>query len=51
MRSAFRISDRMAMLYQGRIRFEGSTEEFRSADDPVLQGFIEGRAVPLESVS
>jgi phospholipid/cholesterol/gamma-HCH transport system ATP-binding protein len=51
MRSAFRISDRMAMLYDGRIRFEGTTEEFRSADDPVLQGFIEGRAVHLESVS
>ncbi|MEX2049309.1 MAG: ABC transporter ATP-binding protein [Gemmatimonadota bacterium] len=51
MRSAFRISDRMAMLYDGRIRFEGTTEEFKSADDPVLQGFIEGRAVHLESVS
>jgi phospholipid/cholesterol/gamma-HCH transport system ATP-binding protein len=51
MRSAFRISDRMAMLYDGRIRFEGTTEEFRSADDPVLQGFIEGRAVHLEGVS
>lgn len=51
MRSAFRISDRMAMLYDGRIRFEGTTEEFRNADDPVLQGFIEGRAVHLESVS
>lgn len=51
MRSAFRISDRMAMLYEGRIRFEGTTEEFRGADDPVVQGFIEGRAVHLESVS
>jgi len=51
MRSAFRISDRMAMLYDGRIRLEGTTDEFRSADDPIVQGFIEGRAVHLESVS
>jgi phospholipid/cholesterol/gamma-HCH transport system ATP-binding protein len=51
MRSAFRISHRMAMLYGGRIRFEGTTEEFRSVDDPLVQGFIEGRAVHLESVS
>jgi phospholipid/cholesterol/gamma-HCH transport system ATP-binding protein len=51
MRSAFRISDRMAMLYDGRIRFEGTTDEFRESDDPVVRGFIEGRVVQLEGVS
>ena len=51
MKSAFRISDRMAMLYDGRIRFEGTPEEFRHADDPVVKGFIEGRPALLENVS
>ena len=43
MTSAFRISDRIAMLYDGVIRFEGTPEEVQSADDPVVRGFIEGR--------
>jgi len=43
MKSAFRISDRIAMLYDGRVRLEGSPEEIRSTDDPVVKGFIEGR--------
>jgi len=43
MQSAFRISDRIAMLYDGRIRFEGTPEEVREASDPVVRGFIEGR--------
>ncbi len=51
MRSAFRISDRMAMLYEGRIRFEGTPDEFREADDPVVRGFIEGKPALLESVT
>ena len=51
MRSAFRISDRMAMLYDGRIRFEGTPDEFRGAEDPVVRGFIEGRPALMESVS
>ena len=51
MRSAFRISDRMAMLYDGRIRFEGTPQEFRDAEDPVVKGFIEGRPALLEKAS
>ena len=51
MRSAFRISDRMAMLYDGRIRFEGTPEQFRGVEDPVVKGFIEGKPELLESVS
>ena len=49
MRGAFRISDRMAMLYDGRIRFEGTPEELRNAADPVVRGFIEGKPELLES--
>ncbi len=50
MTSAFRVSDRIAMLYDGRIRYEGTPEEIRETDDPVVKGFIEGRPELMESV-
>ena len=43
MRSAYTVGDRIAMLYQGRIRQVGSIEEIRQTDDPVVRNFIEGR--------
>lgn len=49
MKSAFRISDRIAMLYDGRIRFVGTPEEVQTAEDPVVRGFIEGRPELMES--
>ncbi len=42
MKSAFRVADRIALLYEGRIRFAGTPEAIRSSDDPVVRGFIEG---------
>ncbi len=50
MTSAFRISDRIAMLHDGRIRAEGDPEEMRDSSDPVVRGFIEGRPDLMESV-
>jgi len=43
MRTAFTVGDRIAMLYEGRIRQVGSVEEIRATDDPVVRQFIEGR--------
>jgi len=43
MRSAYTVGDRIAMLYKGRIRQVGTTEEIRHTDDPVVRNFIEGR--------
>lgn len=43
MSSAYAVADRIAMLYQGRIRFDGTPEEIRATEDPVVRGFIEGR--------
>ncbi|MGD2068267.1 MAG: ABC transporter ATP-binding protein [Gemmatimonadota bacterium] len=48
MESAYRVSDRIAMLYEGRVRFEGTPDEVRKCDDPVVKGFIEGRPELLE---
>lgn len=44
MHSAYRIADRIAMLYDGKIIKTGKPEEFQNSDDPVIQQFIEGRA-------
>jgi phospholipid/cholesterol/gamma-HCH transport system ATP-binding protein len=43
MTSAFRISDRIAMLHEGSIRMIGTPAEIQAADDPVVRGFVEGR--------
>ena len=50
MKSAFTISDRMAMVHSGRIIFQGTPEEFRDARDPRVSDFIEGRAPVEEDV-
>jgi len=43
MRSAYTVGDRIAMLYEGRVRQVGTVEEIRETDDPVVRQFIEGR--------
>jgi len=42
MGSAFRIADRMVMLYEGRVVAEGTPEEIRSSPDPLVRQFIRG---------
>lgn len=51
MESAYRVADRIAMLYQGRRRFLGTVDEIRAASDPVVKAFIEGRPELLENAS
>jgi phospholipid/cholesterol/gamma-HCH transport system ATP-binding protein len=43
MRSAYRVGDRIAMLYRGRVRQVGTPDEIRATTDPAVRGFIEGR--------
>jgi phospholipid/cholesterol/gamma-HCH transport system ATP-binding protein len=45
MTSAYKISDRIAMLYDGRIIFTGAPQELKSSDSEVVQQFIHGRAI------
>jgi phospholipid/cholesterol/gamma-HCH transport system ATP-binding protein len=47
---ALGISDRVALLERGHIRFVGTPREFRDSDDPIVGGFL-GRDVELESVN
>jgi phospholipid/cholesterol/gamma-HCH transport system ATP-binding protein len=44
MRSAYRVGTRIAMLYDGRVRWVGTVDEIQHTDDPVVRQFIEGRA-------
>jgi phospholipid/cholesterol/gamma-HCH transport system ATP-binding protein len=51
MDSAYRISDRIAMLHDGRIRTCGTVDEIRESDDLLLRSFIEGRPELAEKAS
>jgi len=42
MKSAFAVSDRLAMLFRGRIELVGTPAEIKRSSDPVVRGFIEG---------
>jgi len=51
MTSAYRVADRVAMLYEGRIRFVGTPEAIRGASDPVVRAFVEGRPELMQGVA
>ena len=44
MNSAYRVGDRIAMLYKGQIRQVGTVDQIRRTHDPIVRQFIEGRA-------
>jgi len=50
MKSAFTISDRIAMVHSNRIIACDTVDEFRASTDPRVADFIEGRAPVKESV-
>ncbi len=44
MKSAYRISDRIAMLFEGRIIVTGTPDEFINSDNPYIKQFTMGRS-------
>ncbi len=44
MRSAYTVGTRIAMLYEGQVRWTGTVAEIRASTDPLVRQFIEGRA-------
>ncbi|MDQ3388332.1 MAG: ABC transporter ATP-binding protein [Gemmatimonadota bacterium] len=49
MASAYRISDRIAMLYEGRVVEVGTPDEIRATESPIVRGFIEGKPELIEA--
>ncbi|MEC8733636.1 MAG: ABC transporter ATP-binding protein [Planctomycetota bacterium] len=48
--SAFQVADRMVLLHEGKVRIEGSPDELRTSEDPVLRSFLEGREFVPDSL-
>lgn len=44
MNSAYKIADRIAMLYDGRIIGTGTPDEIKNTEDPIIKQFITGSA-------
>ncbi len=44
MTSAYKVGDRIAMLYNGKIIFSGTPEEVKNSENPYVQQFINGKA-------
>jgi phospholipid/cholesterol/gamma-HCH transport system ATP-binding protein len=47
MTSAYKVADRIAMLFEGQVIIDGTPEEIRLAHDRVVRQFIEGHAGSL----
>ena len=45
LRSAYKVADRIAMLYNGTIQEVGTPAEIRSTSNPVVKQFVNGEAV------
>ena len=45
MASAYKIADRIAMLYKGKIIEVGTPEEIKNSANPIVRQFITGSAV------
>jgi phospholipid/cholesterol/gamma-HCH transport system ATP-binding protein len=46
MTSAFKVADRMVMLREGKLVFDGTPEEIRQSKDPAIRSFVIGEAGP-----
>ncbi len=44
LRSIFGVADRVVMLYQGKVRLDGTPAAFRESDDPIVHQFVRGLA-------
>ncbi|HET6246993.1 MAG TPA: ABC transporter ATP-binding protein [Tepidisphaeraceae bacterium] len=51
MHSAFKVADRIVMLYQGNFIFDGTPEQIQNSADPIVQRFVRGEAGEEELAS
>jgi phospholipid/cholesterol/gamma-HCH transport system ATP-binding protein len=51
MTSAYKIADRIAMLYQGKIQAVGTPDEIKNSTNPIVHQFVTGSSVgPIKTV-
>ena len=51
MTSAYRIADRIVMIYEGQVIFAGKDDEIRKSDNPFVKQFIDGTVNgPIKSI-
>lgn len=48
MQSAYKVADRIVMLYSGKLIFDGTPEAIRASQDPIVKHFVLGEASPEE---
>jgi phospholipid/cholesterol/gamma-HCH transport system ATP-binding protein len=51
MKSAYNVSDRIAMLYEGVVVEEGTPDQIRNSSNPIVRGFVEGRPEMIEEAT
>ncbi|HEX6041224.1 ABC transporter ATP-binding protein, partial [Longimicrobium sp.] len=51
MKSAYSISDRIAMLFEGRVVEVGTPDQIRRTGNPIVKGFVEGRPEMIEEAT
>ena len=44
MQSAFKVGNRVVMLHEGRVQFDGTPDEIRASEDPIVRRFVVGEA-------
>ena len=44
MHSAFKVADRIVMLYEGKLIFDGTADEVRSTNNDIVKRFVLGEA-------
>ena len=48
MRTVNEVADRVLLLHQGKIRYDGDPESIKNVDDPIIQQFITGNSTLVE---
>ena len=48
MRTVYDVADRVILLHEGRIQYDGSPDTINNVDDPVVQQFITGNSTLVE---
>ncbi|EKD41599.1 MAG: ABC-type transport system ATP-binding protein [uncultured bacterium] len=48
MASAFRVSNRLALLHKGKIEFVGTVDQVKKSTNPIVQNFINGKMGEIE---